>query len=136
MAIKIDRIHRDTHPLSIPREPRGNIARGRAVSARNASRWQLHHDRSSSGDHRFTPPLDELLTLDAVLTRIEERTGRTIAASTWRSYVAREQAPAPVRRIARQPLFDPADIDSWIDNRPGRGNWRTGDTQPKQAPSQ
>lgn len=81
-------------------------------------------------------PLDALLTLDAVLTRIEERTGSKITASTWRSYVARDQAPGPVRRIARQPLFNPADIDSWIDNRPGRGNWRTEEQQPKPTPSQ
>lgn len=75
------------------------------------------------------PPLDELLTLDAVLERIKDRSGRVIGASTWRSYVAREQAPGPVRRVGRLPFFSPDDIDAWIDNRPGRGNWRTDDTK-------
>lgn len=36
--------------------------------------------------------------------------GRRISASTWSSYVARGQAPAPSRRVGRTPLWDPQDI--------------------------
>ncbi|MDJ0363132.1 transcriptional regulator [Rhodococcus sp. H29-C3] len=64
---------------------------------------------------------EEELTLPQVLTRIEERMGKKIAASTWRSYVARDQAPKPVRRVGREPMFAGADIEEWIKERPGRG---------------
>lgn len=40
--------------------------------------------------------------------------GRTITAATWRSYVGRDQAPKPVRHVGRTPLWDLADIDTWL----------------------
>lgn len=36
--------------------------------------------------------------------------GKHINATTWRSYVAREQAPQPVRKVGRTPLWDAAEI--------------------------
>ncbi|WP_224274109.1 AlpA family transcriptional regulator [Streptomyces sp. LS1784] len=39
--------------------------------------------------------------------------GRPIAPGTWSSYVARGQAPAPVRRVGRTPLWNPAEIKAW-----------------------
>ncbi len=41
--------------------------------------------------------------------------GRVIGAATWRSYVARGQAPAPTRRVGRTPLWSMDDIDQWLD---------------------
>lgn len=38
---------------------------------------------------------------------------------TWHSYVAREQAPRPVRHVGRTPLWDAAVVQSYP--RPGRG---------------
>lgn len=56
---------------------------------------------------------DHYLTRDQVLAYVRER-GRPIAVSTWSSYVARSQAPAPARHIRRTPLWDQADIDAWL----------------------
>lgn len=53
---------------------------------------------------------DRRMTLAMVLTYLRER-GRPVADSTWRSYVARDQAPRPVNRVERTPLWDQADID-------------------------
>lgn len=41
--------------------------------------------------------------------------GRTITPATWRSYVGRGQAPAPVRHVGRTPLWRIADIDAWLE---------------------
>ncbi|MDP3889838.1 AlpA family transcriptional regulator [Nocardioides sp.] len=40
---------------------------------------------------------------------------------TWFGYVAREQAPKPVRRIGRTPLWDEDEVKTWHQNRPGKG---------------
>ena len=61
------------------------------------------------------------LTLSEVLTLIETVTGKAIAASTWRSYVARGQAPKPARHLSRTPLYSRKDIETWIATRPGSG---------------
>lgn len=52
------------------------------------------------------------MTAEQVLTYLRGQ-GRPISPSTWRSYVARGQAPAPARRVGRTPLWDPADIHSF-----------------------
>ncbi len=46
--------------------------------------------------------------------------GRAITPATWRSYVARKQAPAPVRTVGRTPLWDMAEIEEWHKPRVGR----------------
>lgn len=56
-----------------------------------------------------------LLTLPQVLAHLGER-GRVIGRSTWRAYVARGQAPAPVQRIGREPLWTAEQIDAWLDH--------------------
>ena len=61
------------------------------------------------------------LSLSEVLTLIETKTGKPLARSTWRSYVARGQAPAPVRYLGREPLYSTHTITQWIEQRPGRG---------------
>jgi hypothetical protein len=43
--------------------------------------------------------------------------GRPIGRATWSHYVSHGQAPAPVRKIARTPIWDLADVDAWL----GRG---------------
>lgn len=49
-----------------------------------------------------------------------EHTGT--AASTWRAYVTRAQAPAPVAQLDdRTPLWDAEDVEQWHANRPGHG---------------
>ncbi|SBT63117.1 hypothetical protein GA0070622_0058 [Micromonospora sediminicola] len=39
--------------------------------------------------------------------------GRPMAARTWTSYVSRGQAPAPVRRVGRTPVWSPEDVRQW-----------------------
>lgn len=56
---------------------------------------------------------DDGMTRDMVL-RYLAGAGRSIAPSTWSSYVARGQAPRPARRVSRTPLWARADIDSWL----------------------
>lgn len=66
---------------------------------------------------------EALISIQEVLDLIEERRGKRIAESTWRSYVAREQAPKPVKYQGREPMYSPDEIGEWIDQRPGRGRW-------------
>lgn len=63
---------------------------------------------------------DELTTAE-VLALIEDKTGKAIAAKTWTSYVARDQAPKPARHLSRTPLYLRSDIEQWISSRPGSG---------------
>lgn len=39
--------------------------------------------------------------------------GRRITPATWRSYVSRGQAPAPLRTVGRTPLWDLNEISRW-----------------------
>ena len=55
---------------------------------------------------------DPRLTSAQVLDRLAAA-GRPIAASTWRSYVARGQAPEPALHVGSTPLWAAADIDEW-----------------------
>ena len=54
------------------------------------------------------------VTTEQVIKYLADR-GRTIASKTWTGYVARGQAPAPVRRVARTPIWNLDDIDAWLD---------------------
>lgn len=59
---------------------------------------------------------------DTGMTRAEvlaylARHGRRIEPGTWSSYVARGQAPAPVRRVGRTPLWALEDISQWLAER-------------------
>jgi hypothetical protein len=56
---------------------------------------------------------DDLLTVRGVTQHLAEHHDRHIAPGTWRSYVARNQAPKPVRKVGRESLWNPADIDTW-----------------------
>ena len=55
-----------------------------------------------------------------------------IKASTWRSYVARDQAPQPIRRIGATPVWDAAQIRAW--RRPGQGSRTDLKAQPDGEP--
>lgn len=44
-----------------------------------------------------------------------------VAPDTFSGYVARGQAPGPVRHVGRTPLWDEAKVQAWADARPGRG---------------
>lgn len=61
------------------------------------------------------------LTTDQVLALIKEGTGTELSASTFRGYVTRGQAPAPVEKIGRTPLWKRSEIIEWANNRPGQG---------------
>ena len=67
-----------------------------------------------------TPTQDTGMTTAQVIATLRGR-GVVIAESTWRSYVSRGQAPAPVRRVGSTPLWDPADVVEWLGSRPGQG---------------
>lgn len=62
-----------------------------------------------------------LLTNQEVVDLIKEETGKSITVATFRSYVARGQAPAPVDRRANTPLFSRKQALEWMHNRPGSG---------------
>jgi predicted DNA-binding transcriptional regulator AlpA len=62
------------------------------------------------------------------LTRAEAAELAGVKPDTWNSYVHRGQAPAPVEYISRTPLWDRAEVEAWLSNRPGPGT-RT-DLQP------
>jgi len=61
------------------------------------------------------------LTTDQVVDLIKEETGTELSASTFRGYVSRGQAPAPVEKIGRTPLWKRSEIVAWANNRPGQG---------------
>jgi predicted DNA-binding transcriptional regulator AlpA len=44
-----------------------------------------------------------------------------VARKTWSGYVARGQAPKPVRHVGRTPVWDEAEVTAWMENRPGVG---------------
>ena len=44
-----------------------------------------------------------------------------VARKTFAGYVARGQAPKPVRHVGRTPLWDEAELQQWMQHRPGRG---------------
>ena len=57
------------------------------------------------------------------VTQAAEMAG--VTPSTWRSYVAREQAPKPDGEFdKRTPWWWDSTVQSWVDNRPGRGRRR------------
>jgi predicted DNA-binding transcriptional regulator AlpA len=66
-----------------------------------------------------SPPYDprglgasaNLLTVADVATRAG------IASSTWRAYVSRGQAPRPVTRVGREPLWDAEMVEEWLAGR-------------------
>lgn len=62
-----------------------------------------------------------LLTNQEVVALIEAETGTTITSATFRSYVARGQAPSPIERRAGSPFYSRKQILEWIHNRPGSG---------------
>lgn len=45
-----------------------------------------------------------------------------VATDTFSGYVARGQAPGPVRYVGRTPLWDESKVQAWADTRPGRGS--------------
>lgn len=51
-------------------------------------------------------------TTDQVVAYLASK-GRPIAPDTWRSYVNRGQAPKPVRRVGRTPVWSPADVEEY-----------------------
>lgn len=56
---------------------------------------------------------DDRLTPRAVVEYLATHHKRHIGPSTWRSYVSRGQAPAPVGHVGRESLWSPADVDAW-----------------------
>lgn len=44
-----------------------------------------------------------------------------VKVKTFFGYVARGQAPEPVRHVGRTPLWDASKIEEWVATRPGKG---------------
>lgn len=59
--------------------------------------------------------------LSALLTISEVCALAGIATSTWRSYVARGQAPAPTVHRERTPFWAKEGVDQWLDARASKG---------------
>lgn len=70
------------------------------------------HDQADEHDAATGSPADEEWTTDHVLAYLAAA-GRPIARSTWEAYVARDQAPAPVRRIGRTPVWSERAVRAW-----------------------
>lgn len=62
-----------------------------------------------------------LITNAEVVDLIEAETGKRIAVSTWRSYVARGQGVAPEDPGRSAVLYSRKKVLEWIHNRPGAG---------------
>ena len=55
------------------------------------------------------------MTIPANLLTVPECATRAgIAPSTWRAYVSRHQAPQPVTRVGREPLWDVEMVEAWL----------------------
>lgn len=52
-------------------------------------------------------------TTAQVIAYLAQR-GRTIGRATWSHYVSHGQAPEPMRRVARTPIWDLDDVDAWL----------------------
>jgi hypothetical protein len=50
--------------------------------------------------------------------------GRTVKPGTWYGYVSRGQAPRPVRRVGRTPVWEPAAIRAYADRSAPSGDQR------------
>jgi predicted DNA-binding transcriptional regulator AlpA len=62
------------------------------------------------------------MTIPANLLTVPDCATRAgIASSTWRAYVSRGQAPKPVTRVGREPLWDVEMVEEWL---VGRRNHR------------
>lgn len=77
-------------------------------------------------------PEPKLVTAQEAVELIEAETKSVMKAQTFRSYVYRGLAPAPVKKIGRTLLFSRRQIIEWAQNRPGSGA-RTDISDPKQA---
>lgn len=55
---------------------------------------------------------------------------------TWRAYVKRGQAPAPLRRFGRTPIWDATTVRQWKEERPGQGRKRPQAAQEPPEPSE
>lgn len=79
-----------------------------------------------------TPPAPEIpegfpateWTSEDVLRYLAIR-GRNMAPATWYSYVSRGQAPQPIRRVGRTPVFDPLQIIAYAEASTGPGRPRS-----------
>lgn len=81
------------------------------------ARWntaeEVHtHDVRRWETRRALSPAPEEWTTDQVLEYLTAA-GRPIARSTWEAYVARDQAPAPARRIGRTPVWNERVVRAW-----------------------
>ncbi len=65
-------------------------------------------------------PADWWTTADVLV--FLESVGTPISDATWRSYVARGQAPSPDRNFGRAPVWLPATVREWHAARPRRGS--------------
>jgi predicted DNA-binding transcriptional regulator AlpA len=45
-----------------------------------------------------------------------------VTRKTFSGYVARGQAPKPVRHVGRTPVWDEDELGVWMKNRPGQGH--------------
>ncbi|MEU1506416.1 hypothetical protein [Kitasatospora sp. NPDC005748] len=83
--------------------PEWSIVAGRSIATPDAA--PVPSVRAGAADDR--------LTVRGVVDRLARKHGRHIGPGTWRSYVARGQAPARVGSVGRESLWDPAEVDEW-----------------------
>lgn len=70
------------------------------------------------------------MTVEQVLVYLEAATHRTIKPGTWRAYVTRGDAPAPVRRVGNTPLWSGQDIAAYAEKSRSRENAGPGRPEP------
>lgn len=96
---------------------RGRVLERLAALAGELARDDLRYSGETSAQDVWWTRAEVLAYLDSA--------GTPLGAETWSGYVSRGQAPAPVRRIGRTPLWDSGAVRAWQAARRGRG-WRAG----------
>ena len=96
------------YPVDSPMEPH-------AYLEQQAERFPLGWTIVGSREH----PVPSLAAQDREWIAKQCADAWGVKPATWRSYVTRGQAPAPLRRVGSTPVWDPAVVLGWP--RPGQG---------------
>ncbi|WP_141576105.1 hypothetical protein [Actinomadura sp. WMMA1423] len=82
--------------------------------------WVIIGHAYAPGPQAQAAVADQGITASEVLETLR-RLGRPVAPGTWRSYVARGQAPRPVRHVGTTPLWERQAVVDWAQapRRPG-----------------
>jgi hypothetical protein len=105
----------DKYPADSPNDPHWYLER---QAAKIPAGWHIIGPDLQTP----VPTADRELTSDQVVATITRyQPAARMTARSWRSLVSKQRAPQPVRHVGRTPLWDPAEVLAWLQDRPGRG---------------